>query len=78
MTAATPCVAVTDVSRPEAGYSASRLDGLADLPTSSAPTLLLVGRAFEAVLMRSAEPDEVCLDPLSTPLASSIQPESIE
>jgi uroporphyrin-III C-methyltransferase len=44
------CVAVTDASRPEAEYTASRLSGLAKLPTSLAPTLLLVGHAFEVVL----------------------------
>jgi uroporphyrin-III C-methyltransferase len=47
---ALPCVAVNDASRPEASYTASRLSGLADLPSSLAPTLLLVGHAFEAVL----------------------------
>jgi siroheme synthase len=47
-----PCVAVTDASRPEAAYSASRLSGLAALPTTLAPTLLLVGHAFEAVLRK--------------------------
>jgi uroporphyrin-III C-methyltransferase len=52
-----PCVAVTDASRPEAAYTTSRLGGLADLPTSFAPTLLLVGHAFEAVLNRGMEPD---------------------
>jgi uroporphyrin-III C-methyltransferase len=49
---ALPCVAVNDASRPEASYTASRLSGLADLPSSLAPTLLLVGHAFEAVLCR--------------------------
>ena len=49
---ALPCVAVNDASRPEASYTASRLSGLADLPSSLAPTLLLVGHAFEAVLSR--------------------------
>ena len=52
-----PCVAVTDASRPEAAYTASQLGRLADLPTSFAPTLLLVGHAFEAVLHRGMEPD---------------------
>ncbi len=47
---AMPCVAVTDASRPEADYTAARLSGLAKLPTSPAPMLLLVGYAFEAVL----------------------------
>jgi uroporphyrin-III C-methyltransferase / precorrin-2 dehydrogenase / sirohydrochlorin ferrochelatase len=48
-----PCVAVTDASRPEAAYAASHLSGLADLPTSLAPTLLLVGHAFAGVLSKS-------------------------
>jgi uroporphyrin-III C-methyltransferase len=63
--AAMPCVAVTDASRPEAGYTASRLSGLADLPTSPAPTLLLVGHAFEAVLARGAEAEQSTLDHLT-------------
>ena len=53
--ASMPCVAVTDASRPEAAYTASRLSVLADRPTSFAPTLLLVGRVFEALLNREAE-----------------------
>ena len=73
-----PCVAVTDASRPEAGYTAARLSGLGHLPTSVAPTLLLVGHAFEAVLIRAAEPDQPCLDPMSASLPTSIRPESIE
>ncbi len=56
---AMPCVAVTDASRPEAGYTALRLSGLAHLRTSVAPTLLLVGQAFEAVLMRDVQPQPV-------------------
>jgi uroporphyrin-III C-methyltransferase len=68
--AAMPCVAVTDASRPEAGYAASRLSGLADLPTTLAPTLLLVGHVFEAVLLRSAEADQDCLDHLIASLPS--------
>jgi uroporphyrin-III C-methyltransferase len=78
MAAAMPCVAVTDASRPEAAYTASRLSGLADLPTSLAPTLLLVGHAFEAVLLRGAEPDQPCLDPMNASLSPSSQPESLE
>jgi hypothetical protein len=54
-----PCVAVTDASRPEAAYAASRLGGLAHLPTSIAPTLLLVGHTFEAVLSRGIEPESL-------------------
>jgi uroporphyrin-III C-methyltransferase len=50
-----PCVAVTDASRPEATYTASQLSGLSHLPTSFAPTLLLVGRAFEALLTGGVE-----------------------
>jgi uroporphyrin-III C-methyltransferase / precorrin-2 dehydrogenase / sirohydrochlorin ferrochelatase len=50
-----PCVAVTDASRPEAAYTASQLSGLADLPTSQAPTLLLVGQAFATVLANSLQ-----------------------
>ncbi|MEA3007313.1 MAG: uroporphyrin-III C-methyltransferase, partial [Acidobacteriaceae bacterium] len=67
--AAMPCVAVPDASRPEATYTASRLGGLSHLPTSFAPTLLLVGRAFEAVLIRGMEPES--LEHVSR-LASSI------
>jgi uroporphyrin-III C-methyltransferase / precorrin-2 dehydrogenase / sirohydrochlorin ferrochelatase len=44
-----PCVAVTDASRPEAAYTASKLSGLLDLPTSQAPTLLLVGQVFASL-----------------------------
>jgi siroheme synthase len=61
--AAMPCVAVTDASRLEATYTASRLSGLPQLSTSFAPTLLLVGRAFEAVLTRGMEPE--FLEPVS-------------
>jgi uroporphyrin-III C-methyltransferase len=50
--AGTPCVAVTDTSRPEAGWQAARLHDLNELSTSAAPTLLLVGQAFESVLAR--------------------------
>jgi uroporphyrin-III C-methyltransferase len=50
-----PCVAVTDVSRPQAAHAAVRLSALAELALSAAPTLLLVGRAFEALLTRKAE-----------------------
>jgi uroporphyrin-III C-methyltransferase len=49
-----PCVVVTDASRPHAAFSASRLSGLAELPSASAPALLLVGHAFEAVLCSDA------------------------
>jgi siroheme synthase len=57
--AAMPCVAVTDASRLEAAYTASQLSGLSHLPTSFAPTLLLVGHAFEAVLSRGIEPESL-------------------
>jgi uroporphyrin-III C-methyltransferase len=59
MPGAMPCVAVTDASRPEATYTASQLSGLSHLPTSFAPTLLLVGRAFEALLTRAMEPESL-------------------
>jgi uroporphyrin-III C-methyltransferase len=70
--ASMPCIAVTDVSRPRAGYAASPLNGLAQLPLSSAPTLLLVGQAFAAVLARAAEPESMCVDANLT-LPSSIE-----
>jgi uroporphyrin-III C-methyltransferase len=54
-----PCVAVTDASRPEAAYTASQLSGLAGLPTSQAPTLLLVGQAFATV-----QPDSLLMNKL--------------
>jgi uroporphyrin-III C-methyltransferase len=57
--ASMPCVAVADASRPEATYTASRLAGLSRMPTSFAPTLLLVGHAFEAVLTRGMEPESL-------------------
>ena len=66
--AAMPCVAVTDASRPEAAYTASRLGGLAHLPTSFAPTLLLVGHVFESVIHRGAEPD--CVEHVASVLSS--------
>jgi uroporphyrin-III C-methyltransferase len=77
VTATMPCVAVTDASRPDAGYTAARLSGLPHLPTSVAPTLLLVGHVFEAVLMRGAESDPPFVDPRAS-LPSLDQPESIE
>jgi uroporphyrin-III C-methyltransferase len=57
--AAMPCVAVTDASRLEAAYTASRLGSVSHLPTSFAPTLLLVGHTFEAVLTRGMEPESL-------------------
>ena len=50
-----PCVAVTDVSRPQAAHAAVRLRALDGLTLSAAPTLLLVGRPFEALLLNQAE-----------------------
>ena len=69
--AATPCVAVTDASRPEAGYTASRLSELGRRPASAAPTLLLVGRAFESVLLRDAEPNVDHITAIPTVLGST-------
>jgi uroporphyrin-III C-methyltransferase len=74
---ALPCVAVNDASRPEASYTASRLSGLADLPSSLAPTLLLVGHAFEAVLCRDSSEALCPVETQSTippPLAPSLRP----
>ena len=51
----TPCVAVTDTSRPETVWQAARLRDLGELSTSAAPTVLLVGQAFEAVLARDEQ-----------------------
>jgi uroporphyrin-III C-methyltransferase len=72
--ASMPCVTVTEVSRPDASYQASRLSGLANLPTSCAPTLLLVGHVFEAVFSQAAEPKRGWLDSVIAP-ASVIRPE---
>jgi uroporphyrin-III C-methyltransferase len=66
---ALPCVAVNNASRPEASYTASRLSGLADLPSSLAPTLLLVGHAFETVLCRDARQALCPVETQSTTLA---------
>lgn len=63
-----PCVAVTDASRPQAAYSGSQLGELADLPPSVAPTLLLVGHAFAALLSK-AVPD--------APLAVKAEPANL-
>jgi uroporphyrin-III C-methyltransferase len=72
--AAMPCIAVRGASCPNAAYTAARLSGLAGLPNSSAPTLLLVGRVFEAVLSRGAELEPTSLDQV-TAMLSSIQSE---
>ncbi len=50
-----PCVAVTDASRPDAAYQVARLSHLQELSASSAPTLLLVGHAFEGALLREQQ-----------------------
>jgi uroporphyrin-III C-methyltransferase len=69
-----PCVVVSDASRPEAGFQAARLSGLAGV-TDSAPRVLLVGRTFEAVLLRREELGEEprCLR-ATVELAASAQP----
>ena len=54
LSAATPCVVLTDVARPQAAYVASSLSQLAQLPASSSPTLLVAGKAFAAVLAKAA------------------------
>ncbi len=64
LSGALPCVAVNDASRPEAAYTASRLSRLADLPNVLAPTLLLVGHAFEAVLCRDSSVALCAVEPL--------------
>jgi hypothetical protein len=46
---------VTDTSRPEAVRQVTRLRDLGELNTSAAPSLLLVGQAFEAVLARDEQ-----------------------
>jgi uroporphyrin-III C-methyltransferase len=61
-----PCVAVSHASRPQAAYTASPLSDLAKIRTSFAPTLLLVGKAFEAVLNRDAVPEGSTALPLSS------------
>jgi uroporphyrin-III C-methyltransferase/precorrin-2 dehydrogenase/sirohydrochlorin ferrochelatase len=55
----TPCVAVTDTSRPEAIHQAARLRDLRQLTTSTAPTVLLAGQAFEAALTRTQTQEKV-------------------
>lgn len=52
--ARTPCVLVSDASRPEAAYSAARLGELGSVPPATGPRLLLIGKTFEPVLARSA------------------------
>ena len=48
----TPCVVVSDASRPAAGYRAFRLNALEKLSLSQSPRLLLVGKVFEATLCK--------------------------
>jgi siroheme synthase len=72
--AAMPCVAVTDVSRPAAAYTASRLTALSNLPPSSAPTLLLVGHVFEALLTPAVDPEQTTLDHL-TAVVTAVRPD---
>jgi uroporphyrin-III C-methyltransferase len=52
--ASMPCVVVTNASRPEAAYKASRLSDVSDIPASTAPALLLVGQVFETLLNEAA------------------------
>jgi uroporphyrin-III C-methyltransferase len=60
-----PCVVVTNASRPEAAYKASRLSEVGDVPTSTAPALLLVGKVFESLLSAGAK------DLLPSPMTES-------
>jgi uroporphyrin-III C-methyltransferase len=58
----TPCVAVSDASRPEANYLAFRLGEFEELPSSAGPRLLLVGRALEPVLTSDTQTGAVGLE----------------
>ena len=69
--ATTPCVAVTDIARPQASIKASPLSGLAQVPTSASPTLLLVGKAFQAVLAKTAAEHSLLMDNRQSPEADS-------
>lgn len=51
----TPCVAVTNTSRPEASWQAAPLRDLGQLSHSAAPTLLLVGQSLASVLVRDEQ-----------------------
>jgi uroporphyrin-III C-methyltransferase len=75
--ASTPYVAVTDASRPEAAHQAARLADLPNLPASTAPTLLLVGKVFESLLGRSVPSmteDGVIPSQVEGPAVHSTQP----
>ena len=67
--AATPCVVVTDVSRPQAAFGAVPLSILEHLRGSSSPTLLLVGKAFAALL--PVEPPSAFVQPEADALSSA-------
>ncbi len=58
----TPCVAVSDASRPQASYRAFRLGEFEEIPSSAGPRLLLVGRALEPVLTGDAQTGAVGLE----------------
>jgi uroporphyrin-III C-methyltransferase len=64
MSSSMPCVVVTDASKPGARYQACRLRGLGDVPPESDPRLLLIGRAFEPVLLRGEQASQAYLDSL--------------
>ena len=49
----TPCIVVSDASRPTAGFAAFRLREMKDLAPSPSARLLLAGRVFESVLERA-------------------------
>lgn len=66
----TPCVAVRDASRPEAGYQAFRLGTVGQVPAPQGPRLLLVGPALESVLARDAEIVPECLRQAAASAAS--------
>jgi uroporphyrin-III C-methyltransferase len=78
LTPSMPCVVVNDASRPQAGFTAARLSGLAGVAATSAPTLLLAGHVFEAVLLRGNEQGQAFSDTLRTSLETSAQSESPE
>jgi uroporphyrin-III C-methyltransferase len=69
VSADTPCVAVTDIARPQAAYHAAPLSDLASVPTSSSPMLLLVGKAFAATLAKAVEPYPAGMEFASQPAA---------
>jgi uroporphyrin-III C-methyltransferase len=61
VSATMPCVAVADASRPQAGYNAKPLSALADVETSQAPTLLLVGTVFASLLAQITAANELAV-----------------